>query len=274
MRDARPKVGAASSAPTTAQSEISNPQFSDCFGAGLFITGTDTAVGKTLITAGLAALLRARGIDVGVMKPIETGCPSRLGRLLPLDALTLKVASGSRDGLDLINPYRYREPLAPMVAAERSGKVINLEKLHERFGILALRHRVILVEAAGGLMVPITEKVSFLDLAGLLKLPLLIVVGSRLGALNHARLTVEAALHARLSVVGAILNHPTSDRSLAARTNLSALRRLLPVPIVAVVSYLVADRRQPLWRDPRLVRRLAPSLPKLLPRLFEDCLGR
>ena len=84
---------------------------------GLFVTGTDTGVGKTLITAGLAAALRARGIDVGVMKPIETGCTFQSGRLLPQDALKLRDASGSRDRLDLINPYRFREPLAPLVAA-------------------------------------------------------------------------------------------------------------------------------------------------------------
>ena len=139
--------------------------------AGLFVTGTDTGVGKTLITAGLAAALRARGIDIGVMKPIETGCPTRRSRLLPLDAMTLQEASGSRDAIDLINPYRFREPLAPMIAAEVSGRRIDIGKLRERFSHLAGRHPAILVEGAGGLMVPITETSSFLDLAGLLKLP-------------------------------------------------------------------------------------------------------
>jgi len=236
---------------------------------GLFVTGTDTGVGKTLITAGLAAALRARGIDVGVMKPIETGCPTRRGRLLPLDALTLQEASGSRDSLDLINPYRFREPLAPMVATEVSRRRIDIRKIRERFGHLAGRHPAILVEGAGGLMVPITETFSFLDLAALLRLPLLVVIGSRLGALNHARLTVEAALHARLSVVGAILNHPTCDRSLARKTNLSTLRRLLPVPVLADIPHIIAGGRQPLWRDPRLHRILARPLPQLLPDLCQ-----
>jgi len=276
MRDARPKAGAASSAPTT-------PQSSNWLGTGpstelrlrtepvevtgLFVTGTDTGVGKTLITAGLASALRARGIDIGVMKPIETGCPTRSGCLLPLDAMTLQEASGSRDAIDLINPYRFREPLAPMIAAEVSGRRIDMEKLRERFSHLAGRHPAILVEGAGGLMVPITEKASFLDLARLLRLPLLVVIGSRLGALNHARLTVEAALHARLPVAGAILNHPNKDRSLAQRTNLSALRRVLPVPVLAEIPHLITGERQPLWRDPRLQRLLAGSLPQLLPDL-------
>jgi dethiobiotin synthetase len=236
---------------------------------GLFIIGTDTGVGKTLITAGLAAALRARGIDVGVMKPIETGCLTRGGRLLPLDAMTLREASGSRDALDLINPYRFREPLAPMVAAEVSGRRIDMEKLSERFVRLADRHLAVLVEGAGGLMVPITETSSFLDLAGLLRLPLLVVIGSRLGALNHARLTVEAALHARLPVAGAILNHPNEQRSPAQRTNLLALRRVLPVPVLAEISYLVHARGQPMWLASRLQRMLIHTLPHLFPKIIE-----
>ena len=236
---------------------------------GLFITGTDTSVGKTLITAGIAAALRDRGIDVGVMKPIETACSSRRGRLVPLDAVTLREASGSHDKLDLINPYRFREPLAPMVAAERAGQRIDIRRVVEQFLHLARQHHVVLVEGAGGLLVPITEKVSFLDLAVLLRLPLLVVIGSRLGALNHARLTVETALRARLEVAGAILNHPSADRSPARRTNLLALRRLLPVPVLAEIPHLAHIRGQPFWRDSRLQRILARLLPHLLPTIIE-----
>src|SRR5574337_1486822 len=98
---------------------------------GLFVTGTDTGVGKTLVAAGLAHALRIRGIDVGVMKPVETGCPTRDGRLRPPDALALREAAGSRDALDLINPCRFREPLAPMVAAERLRRSIDVERLLE-----------------------------------------------------------------------------------------------------------------------------------------------
>jgi dethiobiotin synthetase len=236
---------------------------------GLFVTGTDTGVGKTLIAAGVAAALRALGIDVGVMKPIETGCPSRGGRLLPMDAMTLREASGSRDPIHLINPYRFAEPLAPMVAAQRRGRRIEIGRLEERFSRLADRHRAILVEGAGGLMVPITDTSSFLDLARLLKLPVLVVIGSRLGALNHARLTVQAALQVRLPVVGAILNHASEHehRSLAHRTNLLALRRVLPVPVMTRIPHLAASGRRPGWRDPRLQRLLTGCLPQLLPAL-------
>jgi dethiobiotin synthetase len=223
------------------------------------VTGTDTGVGKTLITAGLAAALRASGIDVGVMKPVETGCPMRGGRLLPEDAVMLREASGSPDSLDLINPYRFREPLAPMVAAERDGRPIDVQRIHDCFGLLSRRHPVLLVEGAGGLMVPITEHVSFLDLARDLRLPLLVVIGSRLGALNHARLTVQAAVHARLAVVGAILNCVADDRSPARRTNASVLGRLLRVPILCEVPYLARAGSRAPWRNPRLQHIMARS---------------
>lgn len=236
--------------------------------AGLFVTGTDTGVGKTLITAGLAHALRVLGIDVGVMKPVETGCPTRHGRLRPMDTLTLREAAQSRDALDLVNPYRFRMPLAPMVAAERSWRRIDVERLEERFARLTDRHSVVLVEGAGGLLVPITEETSCLDLAVRLKLPLLVVIGSRLGALNHARLTVEATLHAHVPVAGAILNHFHVDRSAARRTNLSALRQLLPVSFLGEIPHLSPLRDRALWRHPFLQRSLALYLGDLFPGLI------
>ncbi|HWQ69973.1 MAG TPA: dethiobiotin synthase [Patescibacteria group bacterium] len=237
-------------------------------GKGLFVTGTDTGVGKTLITAGLAHALRARGIDTGVMKPVETGCPSRDGRLRPLDALALREAAGSRDALDLINPYRFREPLAPLVAAERSRRSIDVERVLTCCDRLADRHTVMLVEGAGGLMVPITEKVSFLDLAIRLQLPLLVVIGSRLGALNHARLTVDAALAARVPVAGAIVNRATAGRSPARTTNLSVLRRLLPIPVLGEIPHLSGLSGHTLWRSRVLQRILTSYLEDLFPELI------
>lgn len=234
-------------------------------GKGLFVTGTDTGVGKTLITAGLAHALRTLGIDVGVMKPIETGCPTKAERLRPLDALMLREAAQSRDALDLVNPYRFRMPVAPMVAAERSGRSIDTERLEERFARLAERHSVVLVEGAGGLLVPITREVSFLDLAVRLKLPLLVVIGSRLGALNHARLTVEAAFRAHVPVVGVILNRFSNERSMARTTNYSALCQLLPVSFLGEIPYLRTNGREPLWGHPLLQRSLARFLRQLFP---------
>jgi dethiobiotin synthetase len=199
------------------------------------------------------------------MKPVETGCARRAGSVIPRDALTLLRASGARDRLDLVNPYRFREPLAPMVAAERAGRTIDVARIAGCCAVLRQRHRVVLVEGAGGLLVPITEKKSVLDLAGLFGLPLVVVIGSRLGALNHARLTVETALRAGLAVAGAVVNHPRPDRSIAGRTNQPALRRLLPVPVVAEVPHFTRADRRPLWGDARLQRVIVGALPTLLP---------
>jgi dethiobiotin synthetase len=212
--------------------------------------------------------MRAQGIDVGVMKPVETGCPIRQGRLRPLDALMLREAAGSRDALDLINPYRFREPVAPMVAAERLGRRIDVERLLERFDRLADRHAMMLVEGAGGLLVPITDETSCLDLAARVRLPLLIVIGSRLGAINHARLTVETALHARVPVAGAIVNRATAERSLARTTNLSAFRRLLPIPVLGEIPHLSGLRGHALWHSPNFQRVLTSYLGDLFPELI------
>ncbi len=237
---------------------------------GLFVTGTDTGVGKTLIAAGLAHALQTLGVDIGVMKPVETGCPMRDGRLQPPDALALREAAGLRDALDLINPYRFHAPLAPMVAAERLRRCIDVERLLERFGRLADRHTMMLVEGAGGLLVPITEKLSFLDLAVRLQLPVLVVIGSRLGALNHARLTVEAVLAAGIPVAGAIVNRATPERSLARTTNLAALRRLLAIPVLGEIPYLSGIRGHAVWRSPVLQRILASYLGDLFPELIKE----
>lgn len=111
-------------------------------GKGLFITGTDTGVGKTFFAGVLATVLRARGFDVGVMKPAETGCIRRDGRLYPQDALYLKEKAGSDDPIEQICPYALELPAAPSVAAEAAGVVINLEWIADRFHHLAARHQL------------------------------------------------------------------------------------------------------------------------------------
>src|SRR4030042_4169582 len=122
---------------------------------GIFVTGTDTGVGKTLVAGGLPALFRENGIDVGVMKPVESGCPRENGILVPKDALFLKEMSGCQDGLDLINPYALEHPLAPALAADLERVEIRLEVIQEAYSILASRHNLVLVEGAGGVVCPV-----------------------------------------------------------------------------------------------------------------------
>jgi dethiobiotin synthetase len=204
---------------------------------GIFITGTDTAVGKTFVGAGLAAALRKGGIDVGVMKPAETGCGLRKGILAPSDALKLIKAGGVDDPLDLVNPYRFREPLAPAIAAAREGKRIEIRRIVSAFRILARKHACMIVEGAGGIMVPLTTSHNYLDLARVLNLPVLIVARPGLGTINHTLLTVMALRSRGLRIAGIVINHRSKTRpGLAERTGPPVIERLSGVPIIGHVT--------------------------------------
>jgi dethiobiotin synthetase len=205
---------------------------------GIFITGTDTGVGKTFVGAGLAATLRERGIDVGVMKPAETGCVLRKGVLVPRDALKLMKAGGVDDPLDLVNPYRFRDPLAPASAAAREGKTIEIKRIVSAFRKLARKHAYMVVEGAGGIMVPLTSNQQYLELAKVLDLPVLVVARSGLGTINHTLLTVMALRSFGLRIAGIVINHRSKKRpGLAERTGPPFIERLSHVPIIGHVSY-------------------------------------
>lgn len=207
-------------------------------GGGIFITGTDTGVGKTLIACGLAALFRNLGYKVGVMKPAETGCAAKDGKPFPQDASYLKEASGCEEPLERICPYRLSEPLAPSMAAERAGEKIDISYLQSLYGEISSAHDVTLVEGAGGLLVPLLPHYTYADLAGLLELPLVVVAANRLGVINHLLLTLEHASCRGLRVLGYILNQLESAPSLAAETNREALRSLTVVPCVGEIPYI------------------------------------
>jgi dethiobiotin synthetase len=211
---------------------------------GIFITGTDTGVGKTFVGAGLAAALREKGIDVGVMKPAETGCMLRKGILVPRDALMLIKAGRVNDPLDLVNPYSFLDPLAPAIAAAREGKRINIRKIVSAFHSLARKHTCMLVEGAGGIMVPLTTSYKYLDLARALNLPVLVVARPGLGTINHTLLTVMALRSRRLRIAGIVINHRSKKRpGLAERTGLRAIERLSGVPIIGHTRYGQKDFR-------------------------------
>lgn len=204
-------------------------------GSGIFITGTDTGVGKTFVACGLAALFRECGYRVGVMKPVETGCLEKDGQLVPEDAIRLKEASGCDELLEKICPYRFKDPLAPSVAAERSGVAIDIDVIWKLYGEIGSKHDITIVEGAGGLLVPILPHYTYADLARLLKLPVLVVAANRLGAINHLLLTLEHAACRDLRVLGYVLNNLESQTSLAAETNADALRFLTAVPCLGEI---------------------------------------
>jgi dethiobiotin synthetase len=213
-------------------------------GAGIFITGTDTGVGKTLFAASLAASLRERGYRVGVMKPVETGCVEREGMLFPDDAARLKAASGCSEAIETICPYRFAEPLAPSVAAERAGRMVDIDHLLAVYQSISAAHDVTLVEGAGGLMVPLLPSYTYADLARVLKLPLLAVAANRLGMINHLLLSLEHASCKGLQVLGYVLNRVSNETSVAAETNREAMLGLTAVPCLGDFPFVTAAENQ------------------------------
>lgn len=203
----------------------------------LLLTGTDTGIGKTTVACALGAALAKRGRRVGVSKPVETGCRKEGDALIPEDAVRLKFFSECGEPLDAVCPYRFRSPLAPAVAARLEKAEIDMRALVAGVNRIAGAHEITLVEGAGGLLVPISGAFTFADLASQCALPLLVVVGNRLGAINHALLTIRWAKSAGLEVAGYVLNSLGPESDLAAETNVAVLAELLGPPL-AVFPWL------------------------------------
>ncbi len=207
-------------------------------GKGIFITGTDTGVGKTYIATGIASGLRRSGVDVGVMKPAETGCCIRDGQLVPRDAYKLIRAADTRDSLDLVNPYRFKKPLAPSLAAELEGEKIDPMKIISAYKKLSLRHDYMIVEGAGGIMVPLWQNYTYLELARTFALPVVIVAKPGLGTINHTLLTISALQHSGLTVWGVVVNFAQNTRvGLAEKTNPFVIEKSSGIPVWDVLSH-------------------------------------
>lgn len=215
---------------------------------GLFIIGTDTGVGKTLIGEAIARAFLSDGIDCGVMKPIESGCRREEGRLTPTDGNVLKEAAQSEDSIDLITPCRYEPPLAPYAAlmkrkgnSEGSVEPPNIDQILSAYWQLQSKHDFMIVEGVGGLLVPLSENLDLIDLIRLLDLPVLLVARSGLGTLNHVLLTVRHGEKKGLSFIGIILNQISPEKPPSEETNRLILTERLKLP-VAVFPYFKSDR--------------------------------
>ena len=200
---------------------------------GIFITGTDTGVGKTIVAATLALLLRMRGINVGVMKPVTSGCREAEGGLVSDDALLLCQAAGVSCSSD-VAPYLLREPAAPAEAAKIEGVKIDFAGIKACYDRLAAVHDFVIVEGAGGLMVPLAGGLLVADLVRTLDLPLLVVARPGLGTINHTVLTCFAAQQMGLVVAGVIVNRFPDNPDTAERSATHHIGSLCGAPILGI----------------------------------------
>jgi dethiobiotin synthetase len=191
---------------------------------GLFVTGTDTGVGKTYTLTQLLRLLRNSGVSCAAMKPICCGDRD--------DAEQFLAANGSGFTLDEINPVSLKTPVAPLAAALAEKVNIDINALLSSFALLERRVDQVLVEGVGGWLVPIHANYFVADLAVEMNLPVLVVAQNRLGCLNHAALTVRCVVDHGLRCVGVVLNDPVAQSNVATRTNADILRRIIPVPVL------------------------------------------
>jgi dethiobiotin synthetase len=203
---------------------------------GLFITATDTGVGKTLVAGAIADWFRRRHRRVGVLKPIATGCVHRREGLVSEDAEFLAHCAEARFPLDVICPVRYAEPLAPSVAAERAGKPVDWDAVQRSIRMITAGSDVMVVEGVGGVMVPLDAKHNVLDLARWLKLPAIIVARPGLGTINHTLLTLGALRDAGVNVAGVVIDrYPADGASIAEETNPRVIEKLGKVQVLCVV---------------------------------------
>lgn len=200
---------------------------------GIFITGTDTGVGKTIVAATLALVLRMKGVKVGVMKPVTSGCREEEGRLVSDDAELLCTAAGIACSGD-VAPYLLREPLAPAEAAKRDGVRIDFSRIRECYDRLAVAYDVVIVEGAGGLMVPLAGGLLVADLARELALPLVVVARPGLGTINHTVLTCLCARQVGLEVAGVIINDYPEQPGLAEQSAPHQIGALCGAPVLGL----------------------------------------
>ena len=202
---------------------------------GCFVTGTDTGVGKTVVTAALASYLRSCQVSVGVMKPVETGVDEDDPQLS--DAGILQKMAEVSDSLALICPYAFPDPLAPLSAARRQGRIISLDKIRRAYHQLCVRYEYMLVEGAGGTLVPIGQNLLILDIMVMCRLPIVVVGRTSLGGINHLLLTVERIQREGLPLLAVVLNQTepqslSSVREQQTKSTIDLIREFTEIPVL------------------------------------------
>ncbi len=203
---------------------------------GLFIAGTDTGVGKTMIAGAIARVLCDAGVSVGVMKPIETGIAAgRHTVTQTTDGAYLMAAGRVTSSIKEVTPYTYRAPLSPAAAARIEGTPVRLDKILSVYRRLSAAHSFMIIEGIGGILTPLTARYDLLDLIRRLGLPVLLVARSGLGTLNHTLLTLRHAVD--LNFLGIVFNRLEPQATLADRTNPEILRGRTRVPFLGCFPY-------------------------------------
>ena len=207
-------------------------------GQGIYIVGTDTEVGKTVITGLLSAVLKISGMKVGVMKPIASGGRDTADGFISEDAIFLKACAQVDDNIKLINPYCLKIPMAPGVAARIEGVDVNFLAIKESYRKLAAKYELVLIEGAGGLMVPLNQGYSTnIDIIKMLGIPVIIVARATLGTINHTCLTVRALQAEGIKILGIILNG-CRQVGVVEKTNPEVIYEMISEKILGVIPWI------------------------------------
>ncbi len=212
-------------------------------GKGFFITGTDTDVGKTTIALGLMAALQQQGLRVAAMKPVSAGCTKTTGGLRNDDAVQLMQQASVELPYDVVNPYAFAAAIAPHIAAAQNNTILHIEPLCHAYEKIAAQADVVIVEGAGGWRAPLNENETMADLATALGLPVINVVGLRLGCLSHALLTAESISAHGLQHTAWVGNTLCTDMACTTE-NIMALKQRLPGDCLGVVPFTASLSQQ------------------------------
>jgi|SRR6185437_14186258 len=203
---------------------------------GLFITATDTEVGKTVVAGAIADWFRRRRFRVGVCKPVASGCKHVREGLVSEDAEFLAHCADADAPLDIICPQRFAEPLAPAIAAERAGRPLDWEAIDRALREISSQSDVMIVEGVGGVMVPMDGKFLVRDVIQWLGLPAVVVARPGLGTINHTLLTLTALREAKIPIAGVVINrYPADNAGIAEETNLRLIEKWAKAPLLTVV---------------------------------------
>jgi dethiobiotin synthetase len=216
---------------------------------GIFVAGTDTEIGKTVVACGIARLLKQKGKNVAVLKPVASGSRS--------DALALTKAAQLKEPLDVVNPQFFKAPLAPTVAAALERKEVDMDAVYRAYWFLQKHYEVIVVEGIGGVKVPLGESTYVVDLIQALRLPTLVVGRAGLGTINHTLLTLDALAAEKVDVFGVLLNGATG-KDLAEKSNPEELQEHITVPFLGVLP------KSAQMKDPAGAAKALTQLPRFM----------